>query len=113
MKSNRHWYYSIYSRGSHSKYFASMNTYITQKDENGTDCPQYDDLIIDYLHKEEDESFYYCKAMIICYLCSSITQLCIYKTSKHFRENVEKRKYSDLESGEDHVEDGQRLRGSA
>ena len=113
MKSNRHWYYSIYSRGSHSKYFASMNTYITQKDENGTDCPQYDDLIIDYLHKEEDESFSYCKAMIICYLCSSITQLCIYKTSKRFRENDVSVSYSDLESSVESVDDGQKLRGSA
>ena len=90
-----------------------MNTYITQKDENGTDCPQYDDLIIDYLHKEEDESLSYCKGMIICYLCSSITQFCIYKNSKRFRENVEKRQYSGLESGVDHVEEGQKLRGSA
>ena len=91
-----------------------MNTYITQKDENGTDCPQYDDLIIDYLHKGEDESFSYCKSMIICYLCSSFTQFCIYKNSKRFRENGVSVSYSDLESGGgDHVEEGQTLRGSA
>ena len=52
------------------------------------------------------------KGMVICYLCSSITQFCIYKTSKRNRENV-KGKYTDLESGVDHVNDGQRLRGSA
>ena len=90
-----------------------MNTYITQKDENGTDCPQYDDLIIDYLHKKEDESFSYCKGMIICYLCSSITQLCIYKYSKRFRENDVSVSYSGLESRVEPVDDGQKLRGSA
>ena len=113
MKSNTTWHYSTYSRGPHSKYFSSMNTYITQKDENGTDCPQYDDLIIDYLHKKDDESYTYCKGMVICYLCSSITQFCIYKTSKRFRENNVRGKYSDLESRVDQVDDGQRLRGSA
>ena len=109
MKSNKHWTYSIYSRGSHIKHFASMNTYITQKDENGTNCPQLDDLILDYLHKEEDESFSYCKAMVICYLCSSITQLCIYKNSKRFREKDVSVSYSGLESSGD----GQKLRASA
>ena len=109
MKSNKHWTYSIYSRGPHIKHFASMNTYITQKDENGTNCPQLDDLILDYLHKEEDESFSYCKAMVICYLCSSITQLCIYKNSKRFREKDVSVSYSGLESSGD----GQKLRASA
>ena len=108
------WHYTSYLHRpteTQSPHFSSMNTYITQKDENGTNCPQLDDLIIDYLHMKEDESFFYCTFMIVCYLFACITQIYFYKKVTYYHKKGGKT-YTDLESGVDDKEDV-KIRASA
>ena len=112
MKSHiREVYYSDFLKrttGPHSLHFSSMNTYITQMDVNGTDCPQLDDLILDYLHKEEEQSLSFFQIMIGSYLISSIVQLLIICSRKKQRPQTQ---YSGIT--EQQSDDGQKLRGSA
>lgn len=101
------WHYTSYLHrpsGPQFLHFGSMNTHITQKDENGTNCPQLDDIIIDYLHMKEDESFFYCTFMIVCYLFACITQIYFYKKVIYYHKKGGKT-YTDLESGVDDKED--------
>ena len=70
-------------------YFGSINTHFTQTNVNGTNCPQYDDLILDFLRVEKEMCDFYFIFMIFFYILSFITQLCCFpsdtKKQKHVR----------------------------
>ena len=66
--------------------------------------PQYEDIILDYLHKERESGLNYFMYMLYLYVISTITTICYYKTC--MKKDV-KHQYGGLE------EDSSRLRGSA
>ena len=105
---SEHWTYTSYLRRPPRTiewlHFASVNTYITQRDENGTNCPDYEDIILDYLHKERESGLNYFMYMLYLYVLSTITSICYY--NKCMKKDV-KHQYGGLE------EDSSRLRGSA
>ena len=90
-------YISNIQTGPNSLHFSSINTLITQMDVNGTNCPQLDDIILDYLHKKREQNSFYCWVMVVCYLIPCIIQLCMYKKYPNFNERREK--YNGINGG--------------
>ena len=111
MKQPSHWSYSSYLRRPPRTiewlHFSSVNTYITQRDENGTNCPQYEDIILDYLHKDRESNLHSFLFMIYLYVISTITSICYYK--KCMEKKTPNSEYGEVDGDTDTT----RLRASA
>ena len=95
--------YSEFQRGEDFRreniHFSEINTKITKKDEIGSNCPQYNTLIMDYLIRSRGEDILFAIILIVDYIIINIAlYIYIYKNGKD-------REYGQL--------DGATMRGSA